>query len=610
MLGAEGFAVRAVLDRRWHSFVQYGTFLRWVPVWLLVVVVILHCLAGLAIPAVLLGMGLAVDAALHAGRGLVLALVLCGLGLVLQQILAPAQVWASAEVSQRVDAHMSSRLIEVCDEGGLRALEDESVVSRVRDVSESLSNRWDTPGEATGGALALVARYVSLLGTVGLLVWVAGWWAGLLGLVIALLNRLGQTFGLSVWSTVSWRQAPNRRRLSYVQELATDPLLAREVRKLRLHDWLAQRYRWEARRLLAPRWFARRKVLGLRFVGYSVVSVILGGLLLWVGVTGLAVGGPVQAGRLTIFIQACAVCVLFGVMFPESDDKMRYGLAPWDSLRTVEQHLGAAPAAAGTDAQAVGGSGPVAVSIEGVRFGYVPGADVLAGVDLELAAGTSTALVGVNGAGKSTLVKLLAGHYSPDAGRVLVDGASLSGGQARGWQAGIAILFQDYLTYQLSLRENVVMQSALGTVDDRLVTACLEQVGLGEAVSRLERGLDTPMSRLLPGGTDLSGGQWQRLALARALFAVRTGARLLVMDEPTSQLDARGEAEFYQQFLDLTSGVTTLVISHRFSSVRKAGQIAVLDGGLITERGTHDQLLAADGTYARMFAVQAARYGL
>ncbi|MFT4110632.1 ABC transporter ATP-binding protein [Propionicimonas sp.] len=602
--------MRTVLRRRWHSFVQYRTFLGWVPAWLLAGVVMLHVVAGLAVPAVLWGMGLAVDAATRSGEGLAFALLLCGVGLVLQQGLAPAQVWASAEVSQRVDARVSSALVETCDRSGLRALEDDLVVSRVRDVSESLSSRWDTPGEATGGALALVSRYVTLAASVGLLGWVAGWWVGLLGLVIALVNRLGQTFALSVWSTVNRRRAPNRRRMSYLRELATDPLLAREVRKLRLHGWLAQRYRWEARRHLAPLWYARRTVLGWRFVGYSVVSLALGGLLLWLGVAHLSGQGPVSAGQLTVLIQACVVCVLFGVMFPESDIRMLYGLAPWDSLRAVADTLAVEPRAPLPASPAVPPSAPAAVRVDGVRFGYLPGLDVLAGVDLDLPAGTSTALVGVNGAGKSTLVKLLAGYYSPDTGEVRVDGAPLASTAGRVWQGGIAVLFQDYLTYQLSLRENVVMQSARNSVDDQVVVACLEQVGLAPVVARLERGLDTPLSRLLPGGTELSGGQWQRLALARALYAVRTGARLLVMDEPTSQLDARGEAEFYRQFLELTEGVTTLVISHRFSSVRRADRIAVLDGGVITERGSHDELLAAGGTYARMFTAQAARYGL
>lgn len=146
--------------------------------------------------------------------------------------------------------------------------------------------------------------------------------------------------------------------------------------------------------------------------------------------------------------------------------------------------------------------------------------------------------------------------------------------------------------------------------DDAHMVQALRDAGLGDTFGALALGLDTPLSRLLPGGTDFSGGQWQRLALARALFALWHGARVLVLDEPTSQMDARGEADFYANFLDLTRGVTTLIISHRFSSVRQADTIAVLDSGRIAERGSHAQLVAHGGQYARMYAAQSSRYTL
>jgi ATP-binding cassette subfamily B protein len=169
---------------------------------------------------------------------------------------------------------------------------------------------------------------------------------------------------------------------------------------------------------------------------------------------------------------------------------------------------------------------------------------------------------------------------------------------------------QDYLQYELTVRQNVAMQAPDDGDDDAGMVQVLRDVGLGAAFDALPLGLDTPLSRLLPGGTDLSGGQWQRLALARALYAVRHGARVLVLDEPTSQMDARGEAEFYTNFLELTRGITTLVISHRFSSVRQADTIAVLAGGVITELGSHSELIHTGGDYSRMYAAQSSRYAL
>ncbi|QGQ19872.1 ATP-binding cassette domain-containing protein [Cellulomonas sp. JZ18] len=257
-----------------------------------------------------------------------------------------------------------------------------------------------------------------------------------------------------------------------------------------------------------------------------------------------------------------------------------------------------------------GGRGrpPARRAARGVRFGYRPDRPVLDGLDLELPVGSSTALIGVNGAGKTTLVKVLTGTYVPDEGRVTVDGTDLRTLDRDAWQAAFAVTFQEFLRYPVPLRENVAMGAVAHRDDDAGLRDCLRRVGLGALLDELPQGLDTPLTRAVPGGRDLSGGQWQRLALARALFAVRHGASVLVLDEPTSQLDARGEAEFYDGFLELTRGVTSLVISHRFATLRRADRIVVLDGGRVVESGTHDELVELDGRYGRMFEVQARRF--
>jgi ATP-binding cassette subfamily B protein len=256
-----------------------------------------------------------------------------------------------------------------------------------------------------------------------------------------------------------------------------------------------------------------------------------------------------------------------------------------------------------------------AVRFEGVRFRYPPGpgtsdgpGEVLAGVDLELAAGTSTALVGVNGAGKSTLVSLLARLRDPTGGRITVDGTDIRELDPGRWQRAIALMPQDPVRYPLTAYDNVAF-GALEHADDRDgVHRAARLSGFSAVVDELPHGWDTVLSRELPGGADLSGGQWQRLALARALFATFHGARVLVLDEPTAALDVRAEARFYERFHEITVGLTTLVISHRFATVRRAQRIYVLDGGVITERGSHDELVAAGGSYAGMYQVQAARF--
>lgn len=185
----------------------------------------------------------------------------------------------------------------------------------------------------------------------------------------------------------------------------------------------------------------------------------------------------------------------------------------------------------------------------------------------------------------------------------MVDGIPLSQIDPAKWHRNIAGLFQDFVRYPMSLAENL----SLGTeIDPATLKEAAEDAGISDLVETL--GWDTLLTRQFTGGAELSGGQWQRVALARALVAVHRGARLLILDEPTAQLDARAESDLYDRFLDVTRGVTTLVISHRFSTVRRASRIAVLAHGRITELGTHDELVALGGHYAQMFELQAARF--
>jgi ATP-binding cassette, subfamily B, bacterial len=226
---------------------------------------------------------------------------------------------------------------------------------------------------------------------------------------------------------------------------------------------------------------------------------------------------------------------------------------------------------------------------------------VLEHFDLTIPAGTSLAIVGQNGAGKTTIAKLLCRLYDPQSGAISIDGVDLREFDLASWRSRVTAVFQDFIRLELPLRENVAPAGA----PDEVVEAALISAGAAGLAS-----LDTILARGYTGGTDLSGGQWQRVALARALAAVTLGAGVVLLDEPTAQLDVRGEAEIFDRLLAATRHCTTILISHRFSTVRHADRICVLEQGRVIELGTHDELMALGGRYRTMFDLQAQRFHL
>ncbi len=253
------------------------------------------------------------------------------------------------------------------------------------------------------------------------------------------------------------------------------------------------------------------------------------------------------------------------------------------------------------------------IRLEGVSFAY-HGADapVLRDIDLHLPAGATVAVVGENGAGKTTLVKLLTGMYRPSAGRITLDGTDLADIEPAAWREHTTAAFQDFTRYQWTARQAVGAGDLPRMPDDAAVRGAMDRADAADVVDRLPGGLDSQLGRFFSGGTELSGGQWQRLALARALM--RRGPLLTVLDEPTAALDAATESALYARWGEAARagaaerGAVTLLVSHRFSTVRTADLIVVLDGGRVTEVGGHDALMAAGGAYSQLFALQARGY--
>jgi ATP-binding cassette, subfamily B, bacterial len=231
---------------------------------------------------------------------------------------------------------------------------------------------------------------------------------------------------------------------------------------------------------------------------------------------------------------------------------------------------------------------------------------VLRGIDLFIPHGQSVALVGHNGAGKTTLIKLLTRLYTPTEGRILLDGKDLAEWDLDALRGRIGVVFQDFNRYQLALRENIGFGSKEHMSDAERITRAADRGGAAEVIAQLGGNIDAQLGRWFKDGAELSGGQWQKVAISRAFM--REEADILVLDEPTAALDAVAEHAVFERFRTLAEGRTTLVISHRFPTVRMADRILVLDGGRVVEEGSHDELVAKAGQYARLFALQAEGY--
>jgi len=608
-----GVVVGGRLEETFRVFGQRARLTAQAGLGLVAGTVTLHVIAGLLPVLFMVGIGLALQSLLRGGQGVPGWLAVACLAFVCAQMTAPIQRVASQAIARRVDAYCSVRLMSFAlTQAAPAMLERPEVADKINDANEALDQMTLTPGAAAEAALALIARYTQLVGALILLVVVAGFWAALAGAIAALVSRRGQTAAFKRWGRLMRSFAPERRRMSYLRDLATSVRAAKEVRSLGLPAWLDERYTADSRGYLAPLWAWRRRVYGAPFVLYTVVALLAtaGALLL---LTGHLPAGTSEVSRLVIGLQAIVLCGGFGTIFPESDVKLVYGRSAWESLTAFEQLAGrqtvADPPARNDEGTREEAARPrVSLGFKDVSFAYEQGRPVLDGLSLTISAGQSTAIVGANGAGKTTMVKLLTGLYAPTSGAITCDERVLGPAELASWQRQFAVTFQEFVRYELTVRENVAIGAIDFVDDDDSIFAALDQVGIGQEIRGMPGGLDTPLTHLAPGGRDISGGQWQRIAIARSLFAVRHGASVMVLDEPTAQLDARGEAEFYDSFVELTQGTTSIIISHRFSSVRRANVILVVEDGRISESGSHDELLAANGTYAAMFRAQANRF--
>jgi ATP-binding cassette subfamily B protein len=542
--------------------------------------------------------------------GVLLAVGLAVVALLLQSVLSPFQTAFAELISRRVDGACARRLMRTAlAEAPVDLLEQPDVLDKMGDARRGLVEYSTTPGAAVAGLIALVARYAQLAGAVVITAVVLGPVAALVISAAALVARYGERGAQARYSLLRSRSAAARRKAYYILNAASSLAAAKEIRVLGTLPWWRERGDRDSGSYLRPLWRARRRIRLAPFTVYSLV--VLAGTLAVLVMLRDAVGrGGLSVLGLSLALQSILITLRFGVYFPEADDQTQDGMRAHESMLAIERASAQRSQTRLRPGGRSAGQAPISgIAFEQVSFAYPgSGRNVLRELGLEFPAGTSTAIVGLNGAGKTTLVNLLCGLYRPTSGRISVDGAGLEELDARSWQRRLAVIYQDYVRYELDAAANIGLGAPGHMRDAEALERAVKWADAGGVIAALPDGMATVLSSRYSGGVDLSGGQWQRIALARALFAVQGGASVLILDEPTAQLDARAEVAFFDRFLELTRGLTTVVISHRFSTVRRADRIAILDSGQITESGSHEELMTAGGQYAELFALQARRF--
>ncbi len=542
---------------------------------------------------------------------LVYAFLLAAGAFVLLQMLTPLQASLGELITRRVDGKASDRLIgDALRTPGIGPLEDQELLDDLSDSADQLEFGFRTPGRACAGLVALIARYLQLVGLIAIVGIVFSWLAASALFVATMLFRYGQRGGLRKYSAVFRANVNLRRRNYYFRRIGLDPPAAKELRVFGLAPWVRERYRETFLEFMGPVWKERRRIYLVPFLLITAFALIVSaGALAALGHS--AAGGDIVLRDLALTFQAAIAIIGLGSHYPEADTQTQFGMLSYAGMigfeRGVEKYEGSTVQLEPVCSPK--GLPQDELHFESVSFAY-PSSDrtVLSELELVIPAGKSTAIVGLNGAGKTTLVKLLGRLYEPDSGRITTDGIDIRHFPIEDWHRQIGIIFQDFNCYELSAADNIGFGSIPHLNDREAIREAARKAGILEAIERLPKGFDTPLSRQYEGGADLSGGQWQRIAIARALFALEGGASILVLDEPTAALDVRAEAAFFDSFVELTRGVTTVLISHRFSSVRHADGIVVLQGGRVVEKGTHEELLAAEGRYAKLFQLQAERF--
>jgi ATP-binding cassette subfamily B protein len=546
-----------------------------------------------------------VDAVVSRNGGATLRWVLGELALVVAMALVQRGLGLVRNVlGARLGVDINVSILEKALGLDLRFFEDPDFYDKLTRARREASSR---PIALVTTAFGLVQSAITLVGYGALLVRFSGWAVVALCVATVPATVAEMRFSKLAFKIRNWR-SPESRRLVYLEYVLANDEHAKEVKLFGIGPTLLDRYK-----KLSEEFYQQDRLLYLRRAKWTQLLSLVGTGTFYGAYAAMALmaaAGGLTLGNMTLYVvafrqgQQAFQSALAGI--GDMYEHNLYMSNLWDYLKLAG--AGAQTAAgAGTAGESARGPAGAGIVLEDLGFKY-PGKDAwaLRHVSLSIPAGESLALVGQNGAGKTTLVKLLTRLYEPSEGRIVLDGRDLQEWDPEVLRKRFGVLFQDFNQYQLKIRENVGLGSVEHLEDQPRIERAVEHGGAGEIVTSLAGGLDAPLGRWFQDGTELSGGQWQKIALARGFM--REEADILVLDEPTAALDAESEHAVFARFRELAEGRTTIVISHRFPTVRMARNIVVLDHGTIIERGTHDALVARGGTYARMFALQAEGY--